>query len=105
MKMAESYVIKGKSIWKSPNKVWSIEVSEDGKRRFYGNPPIHTLLELAVSDGWHAYFVYIDERGIQRWADMGEYRVPKYVQEKAHSILWKVYRDYKAGKKDYWKVR
>ena len=96
-----SYVVGGKSLWKSPNKAWSIEVPADGKNFWLGYRAVNRVLEVAISNGWIVYYANINKDGRITEDEMFEYRVPKYVREKTYAILRKAYQNYKAGKKLY----
>lgn len=96
-----NYVVNGKSVWKSPNKMWSIEVPADGERYFLGYRLGHRVLQVAVSDGWLVYYAQVYDDGKIVEDEMFEYRVPKYVREKTYAILRKTYQNYKAGRKLY----
>lgn len=96
-----AYMVNGKSLWVSPNKVWGIDVPKDGSGFFTGYRLAERIVEVGVSDGWSAYYVTLYKNGKIVEDEMFEWRVPKYVREKTYSILRKVYQNYKAGKKLY----
>ena len=99
--MTGNFVVGGKSLWKSPNKNWSIEIPADGSRFFTGYRLGSRILQVAVSDSWLTWYVSLYDNGKIVEDEMFEYRVPKYVREKTYAILRKVYQNYKMGKKLY----
>lgn len=96
-----NYVVGGKTIWRSPNKKWGIDVPADGSNFFIGYRLGERVLEVGVSDGWTVYHAEIYKNGRYSVDEMFSYRVPKYVREKTYAILKKAYQNYKAGKKLY----
>lgn len=95
-----NYVVGGRTIWRSPNKKWGIDVPKDSTF-FTGYRAVNRILEVGVSDGWIVYYVNVNKDGKIVEDEMFEYRVPRYVREKTYAVLKKVYQNYKMGKKLY----
>ena len=78
----------GKLLWKSPNKKW--EIYDDSKK---SNPYI---AQVYVTDGWYNHYAAIDSDGritTGLYDTYWEYTapVPKFVENKAFSLLRQMY--------------
>ena len=88
-------------LYESPNGKWSITIPYD-KMFWTGYRVGNRVAEVCVSDGYVCYYVgvwkeYGNRGGVIVEDEMFEYRVPKYVRDKAYNILKQIYKQYKAG--------
>lgn len=89
MKMTE-----GRLVWKSPNKKWEIRI-EKPRLKTDWNDGYSGVVQVSASDGWNIAYASINVDGKIHTGDYmtkWEYFVPKFVEQKAFSILRAEYK-------------